>query len=309
MRPVIETRLLQQFVAVAEELHFHRAAQRLHMAQPPLSQAIRRLEEQLGVALLERSPRKVVLTPAGASFLDTARRALAQLDEGAALAQRVAAGQAGRLAILFVGTAHAALLPGLLRAYRAYRPQVALALREATTAEQIEALQQGDADIGLMRWPGAAVPRLSFEQVARERVLVALPDDHALAARPRVALADLARDDFIATPRTEGAGFHDQLVGLCRHAGFSPRVVQEARELATVLSLVAGGLGVALLPDSLAAVPRPGVVWKPITVNAPQDMLCMDLVAAWDASRTMPARDSFLAVARRRRPARRIASR
>ena len=296
---MIETRLLRQFVAVAEELHFHRAAKRLHMAQPPLSQAIRKLEDELGVRLFERSNRNVTLTPAGLTFLDTARRTLAQLNAGAEQARRVAAGVSGRLVVTFVGTAHYDLLPDILRAFRSDFPGIELKLQEATTAEQIEAVRVGDADVGFMRRPRVSVPHLTFKRIARERILIALPNTHSEARKATVALTRLAEEGFIATPRAEGAGFYDQLISLCRQAGFSPRIVQEARQMHTVVSLVAGGLGVALVPSTLAQARRKGVTFRPIAVDAPQDLKHIDLVMGWDATRTSPARDSFLKTAQR----------
>jgi DNA-binding transcriptional LysR family regulator len=296
-RPMIETRLLRQFVAVAEELNFHRAAERLHMAQPPLSQAIRKLEQALALSLFERSNRCVSLTPAGAAFLVTARRVLAQLDDGIREARRVAAGQAGRLAVTFVGTAHD-LLPAALRRFRSAFPDIELSLREATTAEQLAAIAAGEADIGLMRQPGIMVAQLGHECLLREPILAMLPDDHPLARHEAVVLADLAHDDFIGTPRQLGIGFHDQVIGLCRLAGFSPRIVQEARQMQTIASLVASGIGLALIPASLALSPRGGVVFRPIVVDAPPEMTHLDLIAAWDMTRNSPARDSFLAIMR-----------
>ncbi|WP_439499642.1 LysR substrate-binding domain-containing protein [Bosea sp. (in: a-proteobacteria)] len=296
-QPMIETRLLRQFVAVAEELNFHRAAERLHMAQPPLSQAIRKLEETLGLSLFERSNRRVALTPAGAAFLVTARRVLAQLADGIREAQRVAAGQAGRLSVTFVGTAHD-LLPAALRRFRADFPGIELSLREATTAEQLAAIAAGESDIGLMRQPGIMVAQLASERLVREPILALLPDDHPLARHEIVTLADLAGDDFIGTPRQLGIGFHDQVIGLCRLAGFSPRIVQEARQMQTIASLVASGIGVALIPGSLALSPRSGVAFRPIAVAAPPEMTHLDLIAAWDMTRRSPARDNFLAIIR-----------
>lgn len=297
MPPAVETRLLRQFVAVAEELNFHRAAERLHMAQPPLSQAIRKLEDALGLSLFERSNRSVALTPAGAAFLVSARRVLALIDEGIREAQAVAAGRAGRLSITFVGTAHD-LLPAALRRFRTEYPGVELVLREATTGEQIAAIAAGEADIGLMRRPGIMIAQLASETLLREPILAALPVGHQLAERDRVPLAALAGDAFIGTPRQLGIGFHDQIIGLCRLAGFSPRIVQEARQMQTVASLVAAGLGVALIPASLALMPRAGVAFRPIVVEAPPDMTHVELIAAWDATRESSARDNVLAMLR-----------
>lgn len=295
---MIETRLLRQFIAVAEELHFHRAAERLHMAQPPLSQAIRKLEEEIGARLFERTNRSVTLTAAGASFLETARRLIAQLNEGVEQARRMAAGIEGRLVITFIDTAHYAALPPILRAFRSRYPNIELTLREATTVEQIEALEAGEADVGFMRQPGSSRHRMTLESVCKEAILVALPEDHHWASAKIVRLSELAAEAFVSTPRLEGPGFHDQFIALCRLAGFSPRIVQEARQMQTVAGLVAGGLGVALVPASLAQARRSGVTFRPIEVKAPENLRHADLLMAWDASRTSPARDSLLQLVR-----------
>lgn len=295
---MIEIRLLRQFVAVAEELHFHRAAERLHMAQPPLSQAIRRLEAEIGAPLFVRNNRNVALTLAGISFLDTARTVLGALETGVEQARRVASGTSGSLRIVFVGTLHFNFLPRVVQAFRSRLPDVELLLREATTAEQIAALKAGLADIGLMRRPGVAVPELAFECIAREEIMVALPEGHAQAAERQVALAALAQDDFIATPRSEGMGFYDQMIALCNAAGFSPRIVQEARQIETIAGLVAGGLGVALVPASVRQGLRHGIVFRRIMVEGARDASFLDVLAAWDSSKPMPARDKFLDIVR-----------
>lgn len=295
---MIETRLLRQFIAVAEELHFNRAAQRLHMAQPPLSQAIQRLEAQVGAPLLARTSRSVALTPAGAAFLETARRMLAALDEGVAQARRVAQGMEGHLTATFVNISpYESLLRGLRR-FRAAHPAVSFTLREATTREQVEALELGRADIGLMRHPGVSAPSLHFETLLSEPVLIALPASHRLAECDVVELAALREDAFVASARTLGPGFHDQLVSLCLAAGFAPRVAQEARRLETVVALVAGGFGAALLPASLAREPRGDVVFRPISVDAPGALRRLDLLLAWRAGDASPIRDSLIAALR-----------
>lgn len=295
---MIEIRLLRQFVAVAEELHFHRAAERLHMAQPPLSQAIRRLETEIGAPLFIRNNRNVALTRAGVSFLDTARAILDTLETGVEQARRVASGTSGSLRVVFVGTLHFNFLPKVVQAFRSRLPDVELMLREATTAEQIAALKAGSADIGLMRRPGAAVPELVFERIAREEIVVALPDDHAQAGSQQVPLAALARDNFIATPRSEGMGFYDQMIALCNAAGFSPRIVQEARQIETIAGLVAGGLGIALVPASIRQGLRDGIVFRQISTDGVDDARFLDVLAAWDASKPAPARERFLEIVR-----------
>lgn len=296
---MIETRLLRQFIAVAEELNFRRAAERLHMAQPPLSQAILRLEEVLGYPVFERTNRKVALTPAGGTFLVTARQVLASLEEGVAATRRVAQGIEGHLRLSFIHITPYAHVLAALRAFRAASPAVQFTLREASTQQQVEWLERGDIDIALLRAPGRSTPGLRFERLSGEDIVIALPLNHRCAGLTRVDLAELAGDDFVASPRELGQGFHDQLASLCLHAGFVPRVVQQARRLQTVLGLVAAGFGVALLPASLAACAPAGVVMLPLASGAPEALRQLDLYMAWDPQRTSPVRERLLAQLRR----------
>lgn len=291
---MIETRLLRQFIAVAETLHFNRAAERLHMAQPPLSQAIRRLESEIGATLFERTNRSVALTPAGAAFLESARRMLESLEEGVAHTRRVAQGMAGHLTLTFINIAPYALLLRALRDFRAAYPAVAFTLQEATTHEQVQALETGRADIGFMRAPGATTPSLRFKTLLREPIQVALPAGHALAAQADVPLAALKDEPFVASPRRLGQGFHDQLIQLCQTAGFVPRVVQEARQLQTVAALVAAGFGVALLPASLAQTGCGDIVFRPLTADAPAPLQSLDLLIGWNPERASPVRDRLV---------------
>ena len=292
---MIETRLLRQFIAVAEELNFRRAAERLHMAQPPLSQAILRLEEVLGYPVFERTNRKVALTPAGGTFLVTARQVLASLEEGVAATRRVAQGIEGHLRLSFIHITPYAHVLNALRAFRAASPAVQFTLREASTQEQVEWLETGQVDIALLRTPGRSTPGLRFERLSGEDIVVALPLAHRCAGQARVDLADLALEDFVASPRDLGQGFHDQLASLCLHAGFVPRVAQQARRLQTVLGLVAAGFGVALLPASLAASLPPGVAMLPLHGAAPAPLRQLDLYMAWDPRRASPVRERLLA--------------
>ena len=292
---MIETRLLRQFIAVAEELNFRRAAERLHMAQPPLSQAIIRLEEQLGYPVFERSNRKVSLTPAGTAFLSTARQVLAALDEGVAETRRVAQGSAGHLRLGFIQITPYAHVLAALRQFRSDTPAVHLSLREASTQELVDALEAGELDIGIVRAPGRSTPALAFERLSSESIMAALPAGHRLAGHAAVELAALKNDDFVASPRALGQGFHDQLTGLCLHAGFVPDVVQQARRLQTVIGLVAAGFGVALLPASLAASIPHGAVMLPLITDAPLPLRQLDLYMAWNARQMSPVRDRLLA--------------
>ena len=285
---MIETRLLRQFIAVAEELNFRRAAERLHMAQPPLSQA-------LGYPVFERTNRKVSLTPAGDAFLATARQVLASLEEGVAATRRVAQGIEGHLRLSFIHITPYAHVLHALRAFRLASPAVHFTLREASTQQQVEWLEQGEVDIALLRAPGRSTPGLRFERLSGEDIVIALPSGHRCAGQARVDLAELAGDDFVASPRALGQGFHDQLASLCLHAGFVPHVVQQARRLQTVLGLVAAGFGVALLPASLAVSMPAGVVMLPLQSDAPAPLRQLDLYMAWDPQRTSPVRERLLA--------------
>lgn len=291
---MIETRLLQQFIAVAEELHFNRAAERLHMAQPPLSQAIRKLEGAVGAPLFERTPRSVALTPAGAAFLDTARRTVQSLEEGVAQTRRVAQGMEGHLTLTFINIAPYASLLQALRHFRELNPGIAFTMREATTQEQVNALEQGEADIGFMRTPGTTTPHLRMERLLSERICVALPAGHPLAAKAGIDLALLRDEAFVASPRTLGKGFHDQLIGLCQTAGFVPDIVQHGRQMQTLIALVAAGFGIALLPASLATETREDVVFRPLQVEAAEDVSRLELFMAWNETRTSAIRDRLI---------------
>ena len=292
---MIETRLLRQFIAVAEELNFRRAAERLHMAQPPLSQAILRLEDLLGYPVFERTNRKVALTPAGYTFLATARQVLASLEEGVAAARRVAQGVEGHLRLSFIHITPYAHVLDALRAFRASSPVVQFTLREASTQQQVEWLEKNEVDIALLRAPGRSTPLLRFERLSGEDILIALPLDHRCAGLTRVDLAELAGDDFVASPRELGQGFHDQLASLCLHAGFVPKVVQQARRLQTVAGLVAAGFGVALLPASLAGMLPAGAILLPLITDAPGPLVRLDLSMAWNARQALPVRERLLA--------------
>lgn len=291
---MIETRLLQQFVAVAEELHFNRAAERLHMAQPPLSQAIRKLENAVGAPLFVRTNRSVALTPAGAAFLVTARSTLRALEEGVAQTQRVAQGIEGHLTLTFINIAPYAPLLRALRDFRHASPGISFTMVEATTQEQVIALEQGRADIGFMRTPGTSVPHLRLATVSSEPIVVALPAGHRLEAAPTIALELLKEDAFVASPRTLGKGFHDQLISLCHAAGFVPNIVQHGRQMQTLIALVAAGFGVALLPASLATNDRTDVVFRPLQVDASDALSRLDLLMAWNETRASVIRDRLI---------------
>lgn len=249
---MIETRLLRQFIAVAEELHIHRAAERLHIAQPALSQAIARLEHKLGCALFVRHPRGVQLTPAGDAFVVTARATLNTLHEGIVHAREVAQGIAGHLR---VGSLALAGYPQLLQALGEFRqawPKVRVSLLQQPSAQLAEGVLKGELDIAFMRHLPDLSGRLHAQLILDEPLLLAVPAGHPLAQLSCVCLADAAHEDFVYTPPALGSGFHHDVLALCERAGFTPRLRQQATQMQTLVSLVACGFGVALVPAAVA---------------------------------------------------------
>jgi DNA-binding transcriptional LysR family regulator len=236
-------------VAVAEELHFGRAALRLQMAQPPLSQQVRRLERELGVELFRRNRRHVVLTPAGSALLPEARHTLAAAERAIAVVSAVAAGASGRLALGFVGSLAHGILPPLVRELRRRAPEIEIVLREANTSQQIDLLRLGLLDAGLVRPPIQAAG-IEIEIVGHEPLRAVLPGDHPLADVRSLRLEALRDEPFVLFPRAIGPGLFDQIMGLCRAAGFSPNVVYESGATATMVAMVEAGVGVSVLPAS-----------------------------------------------------------
>lgn len=279
-------------MAVAEEAHFGRAAKRLHIAQPPLSRQIHALETELGFSLFDRKNRRVTITAAGEVFLAHARRVFEALDLAVREAKRANAGETGRIAVGYLASLAFSGITDLLRAFRARFPSVELALREMPPQEQIEALKEGRIDVGFVRAP-IDDDSLAYERIKREELMAALPLAHPLAARKRVPLAALANEAFVFFPRSRGPAIFDQLMALCRAAGFVPRIVQEAPQL-DVPSLVAAGFGVSIVPASMRNVAQSGCVLRPI-VGAPS----ADLLLARRADDRSPALAEFLAFVRR----------
>jgi DNA-binding transcriptional LysR family regulator len=290
-----ETWQLRYFIAVAERLHFGRAAAALHISQPPLSRAIRSLEENLGVSLFARTRRRVELTPAGARLLDEARRTLTQLERVVLELRGMAAGEQGRLRIGFVSLADFGVLPGLLKAYKAARPGVTLALREMLSPEQAAALMAGELDFGLLLPPLPEAAALEHLVVQRERFVAALPAQHRLARqRGRLAMSALAGESFVMVPREIAPGLYDIVAGLAARAGISLNVAQEAIQMQTVVSLVSSGLGAAIVPASLANLGRRGVVYRPLADRHP----ALELWLAWPPGALSAAGREFVAQAR-----------
>lgn len=258
-RPELPLPQLHAFVVLAEELHFGRAAARLGIAQPPLSQQIRRLEDKVGAPLFVRPPGPVALTPAGRELLPAARQALATLTDGLAAARAAAGGRTGNLRLGFAASLALTLLPGLLRTYVDHYPHVRLDIREMTTAPQLTALREGSLDIGLLREPPSTDPDLSFRTVLTEPFVAVLPRAHPLAARRTVDPAQLAEHPFVLLPREAGPGLHDRITALC-----APRIAQHATEWQTVCALVEAGLGVSVAPASIRRIRLGGVAFRPL---------------------------------------------
>jgi DNA-binding transcriptional LysR family regulator len=270
----MELRHLRYFVAVAEELHFSRAADRLHIAQPPLSQQIRHLEQELGVTLLFRTRRRVELTDAGRAFLDEARRLLEQAERAARVARRAGGGEVGQLSIAFVPSADLDLLPRVLRLGHARFPDVELELQMLLPTAQLEGLRSGRLHVGLVRLPVAAGRDVVVEEIQSETLVAALPQRHRLARSRQVRLADLAGETILLFQRHVAPGYYDLLTSACLRAGFTPRVFHPGA-LQTNLALISAGLGVSLLPASIRNLRRAGVVYRPLAPPVPRVALAL----------------------------------
>lgn len=260
----MELRQLRQFVAVAETLNFRRAAECLHMAQPPLSVAIRKLEEEIGTPLFTRLPRGVQLTSAGVAALRTARQCIDQAENLGAAARAAASGESGRLRVGFVGSATYSLMPRLLPAFRARYPQVELVLHESTNLELLAMIEADKIDIGLVRYPTASASSLRFEVVERDVFCAVLPLGHPLARKRRLSLHDLAKEPLVDYASTRVSGLHAMVMRAFQQVGLSPRAVQEATQVQTVISLVQSGMGVALVPSVTQRLSPDKVVFRPI---------------------------------------------
>jgi DNA-binding transcriptional LysR family regulator len=298
-RPELPLAQLHAFVLLAEELHFGHAATRLGIAQPPLSQQIRRLEDKVGHTLFSREAGRVTLTPAGRELLPAAQRALSELAVGLAAARAVGTGEAGRLRIGFAASLALTVLPGLLRTFRERFHQVRLDIREMTTAPQIAALHDNTIDIGLLREPPADATELGFKTVLTEPFVAILPSMHPLAAQWTVQLAQLADSPFVLLPRAVGPQLHDQIIGLCTAAGFTPQVVQHAVEWQTICALAETGLGVSLAPASIRRIRLKGVAFRRIEPSTARTRVAV----AWCKNNQSPLVANLLATVTQGPPA------
>ncbi|MBP6562316.1 MAG: LysR family transcriptional regulator, partial [Neisseriaceae bacterium] len=262
---MIETRLLQQFIAVAQHQNVHRAAVHLHMAQPPLSQAMKRLEEKLGFALFIRSPKGMQLTTAGQMFLKTAQALLLDLQHGVNQARLVAQGKRGQLVVTTLALAQYPELLQALKRFQTQHPDVRLVLKEQASAPQQQSLLAHTADVAFLRPLPPSQPVLKQRLWATEDIMIAMPHSHPLAEAAQVNLADCADAPFIFSPAALGSQHHQTLIDYCAAAGFSPRIAQEVTATHTIMALVGSGFGLALLSSAFAHThAQTNVVLKPI---------------------------------------------
>jgi DNA-binding transcriptional LysR family regulator len=289
----MELRHLRSFVVVAEELHVGRAAAMLHLTQPSLSRQITALERDVGVPLFTRIRRRFGLTPAGEVFLTAAREIVRRADQAALDARRAHRGELGTLRLRFVQSATFEALPRLLNAFRTAYPDVTLDLETMTTLRQVAALRAGRIDVGLLR-PPISEPTLSTRVISRDPLVVALPARHALTEHRVLPLAALADEPFVLYTRSSGPSVQDAIIGHCMAAGFSPRIVQEAADVQTIVSLVAAGLGISLLIAPTPQISEDAVVYRPIADELPR----WELALAWAADNEAPVLSRFLTVAR-----------
>ena len=302
---LIELRLWRQFVAVAEELHFGHAATRLHMTQPPLTQAIAQLEKTLGVRLFDRTKRSVQLTATGQALLPAVLDLLARAQALPTQARAAAAGEVGRLRLAFVSTVGFALLPQWVRAFRELYPKVQLDLLEATGDVQLQGLERGEMDAGFMlHAPGFAPAGLAHLLITQEPLVLALPEHHPLATRPALALEDVLSEPLVIFPRRIVPSLFDAIFARYHAAACLPAVAQEAIQMQTIVNLVSAGLGVAWVPDSVRQFQRSGVVYREVgaaskaTDNTVSAMPGCETSLVWRSEGASPTLQRFVAFAR-----------
>lgn len=262
----MDLRQLRYFTVLAEELHFRRAAERLHITQAPLSLAIQALERELGGPLFHRTQRRVALTEIGAVLRADAAAILDRVEQSRAVIQDLVSGEAGQLRIGFTpASSLLSFFPRLISQFRSAHPNVRLLLRELPSGGQLSALQARDLDVGIVRKPVShQASDLTLTRLATDALVVAMHRGHRLAERSMLEIAELRDEAFIFYPRQAGVGIYDQIIGLCERRGFAPRIVQEAQEASTLIGLAATGLGVAIVPSGLQHVSLPNILFRPL---------------------------------------------
>lgn len=293
-RQIMDFRHLRYFIAVAEERHFTRAAERVGIQQPPLSMQIRQLEEEMGTPLFRRLTRGVELTEAGEAFLVEARAILARVDQAQQHMQRLVRGDAGMLRIGFAGATYfQPQVPALVRDFRMHYPAVELRPREGNTAGLIAGLLAGEVDLAFLRAPFDAPEALQQLELLEDELLVALPAGHPASAAPAIALADLAQETFILFPREISPGLYDRIIAVIQQAGFSPKLGQEAPQIVSTVPMVAAGFGVALVPASVRQIQADSVRYLPLRGQRASAPICL----AWPRDHGSAALANFLALA------------
>ncbi|MGY2177343.1 MULTISPECIES: LysR family transcriptional regulator [Pseudomonas] len=277
-------RHLWLFLAVAEEQNFGRAAKRLGMSQPPLSEQIQVLEQALKVQLFERSRRGAKLTPVGAAILPAVRKFAEQLERLELAVEEAVAGQSGMLTIGAISTAMFDVLPGLIDRLKQQYPHLTVSVREIDSVEALPALEAGDIDLAFARLDGDLGPAIQSLPVREDRLMVALPSDHPLAARSRISLSSLASEPLVMFSRKVSPVYFDNLIATCRASGFSPRVLHEVRSVASQIAFVSCGQGIALVPASLKKLAPDNVVLRPLT----QKLNVVTTAVAWNSERPNP---------------------
>jgi DNA-binding transcriptional LysR family regulator len=288
----MDSRHLRYFIAVAEELNFRRAADRLHVAQPAVTRQIKSLEAALQVQLLERTKHHVKLTQAGQVMLDRSRVVLHELEDMVRVTRRVARGELGTLRIGFISFVAYEYLPRMVRAFRAAYPHVGIELQEFLVMQQFETVLEGKTDVAVLR-PLYEDPRVATKTTFRSRFIVALPAGHPLLRKRQVRMTDLANEEFVTLPKRQGPSFHAQIMGFCQRAGFEPAVVREASDGQAVIGLVGAGMGVAVVPESVAKLNTAGVQYR-VVAGLPETA---EIVLAWRKNNTNEALKKFVQIA------------
>jgi DNA-binding transcriptional LysR family regulator len=287
----MELRHLRYFVAVAEELHFSRAAERLHLSPPSLTEQIQHLEQELGAHLFVRTKRNVALTDAGARFLEEARLTLRQAEHAELVARLAGRGEVGRVEIGYVSSAACTgLLTAAVATYRRAHPLVSLSIKHMPTPQQLDQLTEGRLDIGFLRPPARYPVGISAMILARQAVIIALPNDHRLAETDPISAAMLAEERFIATTAEAEFGFYRHTVAVGEQGKFVPRIAERAADFFTIVTLVAAGFGIAVIPQSCACIQIPGVVYKSLSPQTKQ----AELAATYRRDEKAPAVKAFL---------------
>lgn len=288
----VELQQLEYFIAVAEELNFRRAAERLHIAQPPLSRRIRQLEQSLGVELLHRTTRHIELTAAGTIYLQEAKQILTQVQQATALAKLAEHGKHGHLTVGFEGSSAYDIVPVSVRVFKEKFPMVSISVHEMATGDQVPAIQGGQLGVGFgvpLRFNGY---NLTVKTILQEPLIAVLPQNHVLASQLSLNLSTLQDETFIICPRHYRCGLYDHIIVACHQAGFSPKLMQETQEVHSILGFVAAGLGIALLPASVEHLQRSHIIYRPF--NPPLEGL--DLAMAWRSENESPILPAFLEV-------------